>query len=188
MNFTVENLNINFIYESEEEGGMGWATMEIPSEILIAFLDHHDIEYDLSEDDPHCQDGIEYGQDDIDYWFEDQSNRFRTSNADFQILLYEFMIEYSDRDQIDIEYYGANPFWIFHDICHSRNDITGGTIYVDQYVEEQRIYDGMELARENGLLYTVGYELLANVNKGLQERWGHRLDMNKALEILNSKN
>ena len=183
MNFKVDNLVVSFSYESEEF--LGGSTLTIPSSILIGFLKENDIEFNLEEGTVESE-GVEYGQEEIEYWFEDQDDKFRSTNADLHILLYEYMVEYSDMEEIQVEYSGSSPFWFVHDICHSRKDITGGTIYVDGYIEEQRIYEGMELAKEVGILYCVGMELLQNCSEGLKERFGNELDMDRALQILNS--
>lgn len=181
MKFQVENLSVDFGFENEEF--LGYTTLVIPKKILLGFLEHHDIDYDL--EDGHVDDAIPYDPDGVAYWFEDQEEVFRSTNADFHILLYEYIIEYSGEDLVEVEYYGSNPFWIFHDICHSRNDITGSEIYVDQYIEEERIYDGIKLAQENGMGYCIGVELLQKCDEGLYERWKHNLDMDKAINLLN---
>jgi len=181
MNFKVDNLNVDFSYESEEF--LGGSTLQIPSYLLKGFMEHHGIEFD---EDTSTIEGLEYGVEELEYWFEDKLYFFSSTNADLHILLYEYMIEESGEESIDIEYWGSNPFWLVHDICHSRKDISGGTIYVDGDIEEQRIYDGMLLAKEVGILHCVGYELLNNCSEGLKERFGNELDMDKALSILNS--
>lgn len=183
MRFKVDNLNVCFEYENEEF--LGDSTLSIPKEVLIGFLDHNEIEYDLEE----CtieETAIEYGCDEIEYWMEDQEDKFNSTHSDLHILLYEYMVEYSGLEEIDIEYWGSNHFWILHDICHSRKDITGGTIYVNGEIEEERIYEGMELAKEVGILNCVDIELFHKCSEGLKERFGNQLDLDRVLQILNS--
>ena len=60
------------------------------------------------------------------------------------------------------------------------------SIYVDQYVEENRMFDGVELAKELDMLSHVNGELITNITKGFKDRWDYDFNSERMLEYINN--
>lgn len=183
MKFQVENMNVSFTYENDYDDMMGMSTLIIPHKIMKSFCDYHGHDF---KDEDYEVDYLEYGEDDLEQWLEDNyENDFQTQNADMQIILYNYIIE-EITETVNIEYHSTNPYWLLHDVCHANSDVSGSSIYVDQYVEEQRIFDGIKLAAEIGMIQHVNGELLEDVRKGFKERWDYQFDIEQGIQLLNN--
>ena len=191
MIFKIKNLIIDFHYKLPEENWMGVCDLYIDKKHMLDFIDDNadthldwdniDADIDWSK---HCG-FLEFGEDDVIQWLEDGiEDRFHTSNSDLQIILYSYLYECGE--DIELEYYGENPFWFIHDLCHSQHDVSGMNIYVDQYVEENRMFDGVELAKELDMLSHVNGELITNITKGFKDRWDYDFNSERMLEYINN--
>lgn len=193
MEIKINNATIDFEYQLAEEDFMGDSVLEVSKEIMIQFInEHNDHNIDLSkyvfESEEYSNDEIvdfsEYS-DDLSDWIDGGIDEdFHTGNADLQIVLFYWLID-EDKEPIELKYYGENPYWLLHDICHSRNDVSGFEVYVDKFVEEERIFDGMELAKELDLLAHVNCDLITSVQKGFKDRWEYDFDADRAVQYLN---
>lgn len=176
----LKNLTVNFTFKLPEEDWMGVSDMVITQDVMRDVLSDLSvdgkIDWDSTEDfEEHdwdeCIGNFEYGLDDIKDWcIEGAEGNFSTSDSDLQIII--FSVIYEADYPVEIDYTGENPFWLLHDICHFQYDVSHTSIYVDQYVEEERIFDGMELAHEIGMLRHVNSELIVNIKDGFRNRWG----------------
>lgn len=74
---------------------------------------------------------------------------FMCYNTDTQIVLMKWLN--SRTKKVTLDYHGDDPFWIYHDYCHSNNDVYGSEVSnITSYTEWQRILEGGELALSRG--------------------------------------
>lgn len=186
MNFTIEKINFNFRYEAADDEMMGSACMTVSEKTMREFFEDNSI--DIGDEDEQI-DFIEFDQDQLQEYLDNGAvGSFDAWNADLQICLFYFMLYEGSEDSYDIDYAGENPFWVAHDICHAKNDCVSYDIYVDASIEEQRIFDGIELAAKSGLLQHVNIELFHDLEEGFKQRWNYNFNTNYAIETLNRLN
>ncbi len=74
--------------------------------------------------------------------------------------------------------YNGNPYWLFHDLCHARHDISGGSIHIDPHgdSEDRALVEGAKDAYEHGIGLGVIFGELALVVKPFEERFSRGTD------------
>jgi hypothetical protein len=48
-------------------------------------------------------------------------------------------------------YWNGLSYWLFHDITHAKHDVYGGSVEVNDLVEDRTLYEGAMLARKHGV-------------------------------------
>lgn len=206
MIFQVNNLIFDFTFETPDNEFIGMGRIQFQHKDMVTYLvDMFDFDAELlrkyEEDEIGWDDFKEEAEAEIDdlevshdgdyvvQWLEDDfGDAYTSRNSDFCILFFSVheLEEFEEDDITHIKYFGENPFWVFHDICHSRHDVQGSQIYVDANVEENRILGGMELAAEHGMIAHCNGDLLRACNEAMKERWGNPMDMDHLCTTLNN--
>jgi hypothetical protein len=88
-------------------------------------------------------------------------------------------MEQKGKYNVKVEY--SNPFWAIHDVQHSINDEAGCSIYVDKYVEEQRLRDAFKLLIKEG--YKPTYDLIQEVEKAYSDRFGEKISFEEYFDF-----
>lgn len=61
------------------------------------------------------------------------------NNIDFLIVFINYSFNKRFTKKLVIAYHGLTNFWIYHDYLHAKNDVTLCEVYVDKYVEKERL-------------------------------------------------
>lgn len=187
MNFKVDNLIIDFEYCQIDES-IGEQYLEIPNQVIRDFLAYHyDLDfskkidfYDIDFEGFVHSDYFEYFFDSI------EDELFTITDTDLAIILINYIFNECEEDVI-IKCGSTNPYWILHDICHAKNDVNNLDIYIDRYVEEDRIIEGIELAMSLNMELCVTLESLNIWNEDFKNRWGEGFDIEQAINLINGK-
>jgi hypothetical protein len=105
------------------------------------------------------------------------SKQYYTSNADILIAYLSWLFSQEGEQEAKVNY--ANPFWAIHDVEHAQNDESGCTIYVDEYIELQRLKDAFEIFLKEG--YELDYELIKEVEEAYNNRFNKRVSFEEYL-------
>lgn len=97
---------------------------------------------------------------------------YYTTNPDMLIAYLGWLMTEEGPQTVKVEY--GNPFWAIHDAQHAINDESGCTIYVDQYIELERLHEAFKLMIANG--HQPDYELIQEVNEAYNGRFGKHVD------------
>jgi hypothetical protein len=173
MNITFKNLEINFSKISAEMTGDAYLT--ISEDIANRFFEDTE--------------GCEYGTDAIDQYNEDEDGEgdFTTTNADHQIVFFNWAMEQDET--ISFNYEGDNVFWLYHDFNHAMYDVTGTEIYVNGSVEAERCYQAINMLKERNELHFINEEMLRKMYTEFEQRgegqssFKGAFDLEKALEL-----
>ena len=178
--FKIQNINFNFVFEEPYDDILGLQLITISTKELIYLF----TEQGWKEGEQFT-DYCEYAERIDELLSEgEQYDEIEIDNADLQIVLYSWMNE--DDNEYTIEARGENPFWFMHDTCHADSDVTSGSVYVDKYIEEERIIEGIKLAKSLGMELCVTGELIKSVQEGFEQRWNYRIDTNEMFQLLNN--
>lgn len=101
-------------------------------------------------------------------YYNEGVGKYHSSDPDILITYLSWLFSEPGEQTIEVEY--QNPFWAIHDAEHAQNDEAGCTIYVDEYVELQRLRDAFDLMKAAG--FEATYELVEDVAKAYNERFG----------------
>lgn len=105
------------------------------------------------------------------YLDRDQKHYYTTS-PDILIAYLGWLLTEDGPQSIKVEY--AEPFWAIHDAQHAIHDESGCSIYVDEYIELERLHEAFKLMIANG--HQPTYELIQEVNKAYNGRFGKHVD------------
>lgn len=157
----IQNITYNF-YKSgndamDDTSNLGLASVHIPQLITKRFAKE-------------CgwNDGV------IPHYDEDETNDAKSIslhdcyNADTQIVLMNWLFDKKRKYKLD--YYGMDPFWLFHDALHAQNDVHSYEVCcINSYVEKQRLLDGAEYAFKNGITMTA--DTIIKIGRDWRSRW-----------------
>lgn len=158
MEVIIENITWNFqnlnYYDDED---LGLAYVGIPENMMKRFIKECRWDEDLKVP-PH------YYEEDLDSFGSDHE----CNNADTQIVLMSWLHDKQRKYQLD--YRGNDPFWIFHDHCHSQNDVYGNEIRgIGSHTEYIRLLEGAEMAKDQG--FFIKSETVAGIIKAWKPRF-----------------
>ena len=120
---------------------LGMAYVGIPFNMMKRFIKECQYDEDLKVP-PH------YFQEDIDYlWCDgDTMGTHDCYNTDTQIVLMNWL--HDKQRKYRLEYRGEDPFWIYHDHCHSKGDVHRYEVNnINSHVEHYRIMEGAMMAK-----------------------------------------
>lgn len=144
MLITVQNITWNYSepgYYDEDVLGMSY--MGIPPSMLKRFIKECGFEEGVP---PHYD---PYDKEDLKAQIKEGSEH-ECYNADTQIVLMNWL--HDKRRKYNLDYRGVDPFWIFHDHCHSQRDVYGYEVSgIYSYIELQRLLEGAEMSKHNGI-------------------------------------
>jgi hypothetical protein len=145
--------------------------MTIPAKVLNGFMNMY-------------PSFMTYEEEGLFAWYSKESvTGYTTGDTDFQILLMKYIVEEWKREVVLI-YKGSNPYWIFHDICHSRKDVNNLIVCVDGKKEGLRLIEGVKLAKSHGLAWCVDAALLEQIKESYRDRWLLSFDIKECEKIL----
>lgn len=162
-----KNLSFSHYYLEEDYNGGGY--MEVENSIIERFI----------EDNLGLNEANEL-QDEID---SSDSDTISIYNSDTYIILLDWMLHCCSDEEFSFDYYGESLFWILHDIAHAENDVVSSILTVNQYIEEDRIYNGIDYLIEYGYKHEFTVEMLKKINESFLTRWKHQIN----IEVINEK-
>lgn len=104
--------------------------------------------------------------------------RYWSTSPDILIAYLSWLLTEPGNHTVKVEY--ANPFWAIHDMEHALNDESGCTIYVDEYVEYERLKDALDLFKKQGC--TITYELIEEITEAYNARFGTKKSFEEYIE------
>ena len=144
MEIKIQNITWNFqpySHWDEFQNTLGMSYVGIPFPMLKRFIkecgwnDHVKVPPHYFQED---RENLYYG------------NEHDCYNTDTQIVLMNWL--HDKRRNYKLEYRGEDPFWIYHDHCHSQGDVYGyevSQIYAS--TEHYRLIEGAEMAKHYGI-------------------------------------
>jgi len=191
MQIKYKNLKFKFKYEHFLEDFIGESVLTLTEAQVIQFVEAcSDYEFDLDSDYNdlnYIKDGIEYGAEELMEFANQPEETFEAYNTDLQILLFNFFLD-EEGKEFEFKYIATNPYWLLHDLCHAEKDVASGTIYIDGWIENQRLLDGIYLAKELDMLRHVNLDMLEAIHTSFNERWkinDIKFDIETAVTFLN---
>jgi hypothetical protein len=140
MEIRIENITWNFQPLSKwDEERLGLAYVGIPENMMKRFIKECRWKEDLKVP-PH------YYEEDL----ETLDGNHECYNSDTQIVLMNWL--HDKKRNYKLDYRGSDPFWVYHDHCHSQGDVYNyevGSIYAS--TEHYRIIEGGEMAKHYGI-------------------------------------
>lgn len=89
-------------------------------------------------------------------------------NSDTQIVLMHWLM--NKNRKYKLKYFGLDPFWLFHDSFHAKNDVWGFEVQgIWSNVEWERLLEGAEYALKNGI--SISAETVAKLDAAWDNRW-----------------
>lgn len=187
--FKYKNIKFQFEYTQDDEI-LGGSNMKIPNSIILKYIEENsnfklencDLEHNIDE----LLDFCEYNGELVN-WLEYKHEPCYISDTDLQIVLFNYILE-DIEEEVIINYEGSNPYWVLHDLCHAEKDVISLQIYVDGYIENDRLLDGIELAKELNMITHINVELLDIIQESFNNRWNFqniKFFFNEALKLIN---
>lgn len=165
MQVQIDNIIYNFINQSsdhlQDSENLGLAHLIIPGPMCKRFakeVGHQTPEGKplIAHYDSHDMQDISLGSDHECY------------NSDTQIVLMSYL--FGKRRKYELDYYGLDPFWLFHDSFHAKNDVWGGEVQgIWSGLEYERLLQGAEFAKSKGVLMLP--ETIAKLSEAWVSRW-----------------
>jgi len=157
MLITIQNITWNYSELSQyDEEHLGLSYVGIPDNMLKRFIKECAWDSDLKVP-PH------YYEEDL----ESMTGGHECYNADTQIVLMNWLND--KRRKYNLDYRGSDPYWVFHDSCHSKSDVYGYEMSpVNADLEHCRLFEGAEMAKHNGI-YIKPKTVIE-----IEEIWDHR--------------
>lgn len=118
---------------------------------------------------------------------EEEMSYFYTTDTDLAIYIFYWMLFECSNDTFELDYYGESPFWLFHDIAHAENDVTGGVLYVNEEIEEQRIFDGLKALKKADMMEEFKPSMFESIVEDFRRRWNYEIDTKKILRKMGWK-
>lgn len=104
---------------------------------------------------------------------DDENATVSLSNDDLIVFLNAGMHMAPATYEID---FAGLSFWFLHDTVHAENDVDGGSVYVDETIENRTLYKGAILAAKHGVpLSTIVRELSA-AETTYRKRWEDKME------------
>lgn len=89
-------------------------------------------------------------------------------NSDTQIVLMHWL--FKKQRKYNLDYYGLDAFWLFHDSLHAKHDVWGGEVQgIWSSVEKERLISGAQYAYKNGVCITA--DTLIKLELDWTRRW-----------------
>jgi hypothetical protein len=161
MKIRVENITYNFgRYNPQfEDVHLGDANLGIPYNMLKRFIKECGFEGIL----PH------YSSWDMEFIEKDSTHN--CVNPDTQIILMHWL--HDKRRNYKLDYNGVDPYWIYHDYCHSQGDVYSYEVgHITSWKEHYRLMEGAEMSRHYG--HFIKAETLVEINKAWGPRWDYK--------------
>lgn len=157
---TVNNITFNYVHHGSDilndAENLGIGHMLIDRRMLKRFIKACDLDKLIPHYDQY-ETADALGASTHDCW-----------NSDTQIVLMHWLFEKKRRYTLD--YYGLDPYWVYHDARHAVKDVYGFEVYgINSYVEYSRLIDGAEFAQHNGVYMST--DTLVKLNKAWYGRW-----------------
>jgi hypothetical protein len=142
MEIKIENITWSFkSLNHYDEKSLGLSYVGIPFNMLKRFIKETCWDKDLKVP-PH------YYEEDLDLLH--SGCEHDCYNTDTQIVLMNWL--HDKKRQYRLDYRGEDPFWIFHDFCHSQGDVYSYEVSgINSWVEHYRILEGAEMAKHDGI-------------------------------------
>lgn len=173
MEITYKNITVEYGYQQEEFNGAGF--FEFNTEVLQKFIEENEgaeftknLVYELEQED-------------------DLGETYQISDTDLGVYIFYWMLNECPKENFKFEYYGESPFWLFHDLSHAENDIIGSVFYVDQWIEEKRIFDGLKLLKKYGMIEEFTTKMFEAIVNDFRQRWNHEIDTKRILKKMGWK-
>lgn len=183
-NLTYKKINFDLSFYDYQEG-TGYYEIVIPSCIMTYLIDELEF-YNYYNEDGDFYSFIY----DKDYEYIKGENYDLFNPDTFICILNQlFKIDKEELETLqfdDIKISIANPYWLLHDICHAEKDCTGNEVYVDAEIEEERLIDGIKLAKK--LNYNISFseiEIL-EIFESYKLRWKRRLSTEIRRALVNN--
>ena len=112
---------------------------------------------------------------------------YQIYDTDLGIYIFYWMIYECPKESFNFDYYGESPFWLFHDFSHAENDINGGVLFVNEEIEEQRIFDGLKLLKKANMMEEFKPSMLESIVNDFRQRWNYEINTNKILKKMGWK-
>lgn len=175
MEITYKNLTVEYSYQQEEFNGAGF--FEFNTEVLQKFIEENEgadfiqnLVYELEQ----TQEDGNLGE------------TYQISDTDLGVYIFNWMLE-TPKETFNFEYYGESPFWLFHDLSHAENDIMGSVFYVDQWIEEKRIFDGLKLLKKYDMIGEFTAKMFEAIVNDFRQRWKHEIDTKRIIKKMGWK-
>lgn len=172
MKIAIDNITYNFIQQGSDhmldEENLGLAHLIIPGPICKRFVKEVGLKTDGGKPlIPHYD---EYDMENLHLGSEHEC-----FNADTQIVLMDYL--FAKRRKYKLDYYGLDPYWLFHDSFHAKNDVYNGEMgQVDSSLEYERLLQGAEFAKSKG--FEMQPETVAKLDANWKSRWKYRESSN----------
>jgi len=156
----IENITWIFRYaENDDINFLGEPSVKIPKNMIKRFV--KECKWNELNVPPH------YHQEDLNNGLDFKSD-FIMDNPDSLIVLMNWL--HKKKRKYVLDYKGTDPFWIYHDYFHSKNDVYGTQVNgITGHVEHARIFQGLAMAEEAGVMPKV--ETLAQLCKSWERRF-----------------
>jgi hypothetical protein len=176
MEITYKNIIADYNYQEEEFNGACY--FDFSTEVLNKFLQENE--------------GAEFTQNLASELEEAKDGEYLTEthqiyDTDLGIYIFYWMLYECPKENFIFEYYGESPFWLFHDLSHAENDINGGVLYVDQWIEEKRIFDGLKLLKKANMMEEFKPSMFESIVNDFRQRWKHEIDTKRILKKMGWK-
>ena len=103
----------------------------------------------------------------------DDQTAYYVDNPDVIIMYIGWLLEKDTPEEIEVNY--SHPFWLIHDVQHALYDESGCSIYVDEYIEAERLKEALTEMQKNNMEIT--FELLDEINEAYYNRFRKRLEL-----------
>lgn len=101
-----------------------------------------------------------------------------TNSVDIGIAYMSWLLDGGDDVEVDVTY--SDPFWAIHDVQHALNDESGCTVYVDGFIERERLTDAFEIMADLG--HHPTHQLVEEIETGFRNRFKMPIDLTHFLE------
>jgi len=176
MNIIYKNITAKYNYQQEEFNGACY--FDFNTEVLKRFIQENE--------------GAEYTQNLVYELEQDEENEILTDtyqvyDTDLGIYIFYWMIYECPKESFNFDYYGESPFWLFHDFSHAENDVNGGVLYVNEEIEEQRIFDGLKLLKKADMMEEFKPSMFESIVNDFRQRWSYEINTNKIIKKMGWK-
>jgi len=174
MRIEYKNLIVNVYHEPEDFNGA--STLSMPMDYANRYVSENE--------------GSEQANQIVNAIEEDEEHgnvSFTTMDTDLCVYIFYWMVYECPNDTFEFDYYVESPFWLFHDLSHAKHDVNGGVFYVDQYIEEQRIFDGLKLLKKADMMEEFKPQMFESIVKDFRNRWKHEIDTKRILKKMGWK-
>lgn len=175
MKIAYKNIAVDYTYNPEDFNGMAYVDFNMKD--LKRFLEENDGAQFTKE--------LAYELECLDE--ENEAETHQIIDTDLCVYIFNWMLFECPNDLFFFDYYGESPFWLFHDLSHAENDITAGEFYVNEYIEEQRIFDGLELLKQYDMMSEFKPNMFESIVTDFRTRWNHEIDTKRIRKIMGWK-